>query len=688
ISKAALRDQPILDRYQDTIFRLPLNSRLLILGPPGTGKTTTLIKRLGQKLDPEFLKDSERDLVRRMDEGSEVAHAQSWLMFTPTDLLRQYVKEAFAREGIPAPEQRIRTWADYRHDLARNWFNVLRSGAGGGIYVLKDAAATLAPAAHENPIGWFGDFDRWQKTAWLEAIRQAAGELQADTEPSVAAMAGPSVDVLTGATSDSLDEIVIALSRQSRKIQVRISEMKAYTDSKVKDALTLQVNRNRSFLDELARFMDTLQDAADADDEDSDDSDGEDDEDLVELKTGRGAAMQGYQRCVRAKARAAARKRALKKGSRNSRIADWLDDRGLPPKDLAGVGRSLVQQSRARRLVNPATSYIQGVPRRYRSFRRSRHAESSWYQTTGYAVTDLHPLELDVVLLAMLRNASGLAQRAQVRRDLELPEWSALRRVQATASHQILVDEATDFSPVQLACMTALANPLGQSFFACGDFNQRLTTWGSRSLDDMTWACPGLSHQTITISYRQSSQLNELAKSIVRLGGGDDSSMSLPEGVDNAGVAPVLVEQLASAADTASWLAARIREIESFEKKLPPSIAVLVMSEGDVQPLAEMLSMQLADDNIRAVPCRDGQTMGKENDVRVFDIQHIKGLEFEAVFFVGVDRLASSQPELFDKYLYVGTTRAATYLGMTCHGSLPTALEPLRTMFSKQWMPA
>ena len=687
ITKMGLRDQPILDRYQDTIFRLPLNSRLLILGPPGTGKTTTLIKRLGQKLDPEFLDDGERDLVRRMDESSEVAYAQSWLMFTPTDLLRQYVKEAFNQEGIAAPEQRIRTWTEYRHDLARNRFSVLRSAAGGGIFVLKEAAATLAPAARDRPIDWFGDFDRWQKTAWLDTIRLAAEELHADAESAVAAMAGPSVEALTGATAAGIDEVVVALSRESRTIQARIAEMKAYTDGKVKDALTLQVNRNRAFLDELARFMDTLQDATEADDEEGDDPESEDDEDIVELKTGRAAAMQAYQRCVRAVARAQARKRSLKKTGRNSRIAEWLGDRGLAAKDLAEVGRSLLQQSRARRLVNPATSFIQGVPRRYRSFRRTRQAEASWYLASGYTVTDLHPLELDVILLSMLRNAAGLLRRAQVRRDLELPEWAALRGVQATARHQILVDEATDFSPVQLACMAALANPLGQSFFACGDFNQRLTTWGSRSLDDVTWACPGLSHQTITISYRQSSQLNELAKSIVRLGGGDDSAMALPDGVDNAGVAPVLVEQLASTADTASWLAARIREIEAFVKKLP-SIAVLVMSEGDVQPLAEMLSEQLADNNIRAVPCRDGQTMGKENDVRVFDIQHIKGLEFEAVFFVGVDRLAASQPELFDKYLYVGTTRAATYLGMTCDGTLPTALEPLRAMFAEHWMSA
>lgn len=170
----------------------------------------------------------------------------------------------------------------------------------------------------------------------------------------------------------------------------------------------------------------------------------------------------------------------------------------------------------------------------------------------------------------------------------------------------------------------------------------------------------------------------------MRLGGGDDSAMDLPEGVDNNGVLPVLVEGMSFAADLAAWLAERVREIEAFAKGLP-SIAVLVMSEAEVEPLAEALSECLADNNIKAVPCRDGQTIGNENDIRVFDIQHIKGLEFEAVFFVGIDRLAAEQPELFDKYLYVGTTRAATYLGMSCEKALPTTLDALRPMFAANW---
>jgi DNA polymerase III delta prime subunit len=685
ITKMGLRDQPILDKYQGAIFRMPLSRQLLILGPPGTGKTTTLIRRLGQKLDTTYLDEAERELVRRMEENTEVAHGQSWLMFTPTELLKQYVKEAFAQEGIPAPERRIRTWIDFRHDLARNELSVLRSSAGSGIFVLKDSAVTLALGARDRPTDWFTDFDQWQKHEWLSAIRQAASDLHNHSDESIAAMATKPLELLTKADADGIDEAVVTLSRESRVIQARISDMKAFTDRKVKEALTLQANRNRSFLDELAQFIDTLQDATDSDIDDGEDQDAEEDEDAVEAKTGRAAAMAAYLRCARTQARAQARKRAIKKTSRSGRIAEWLGDRGLPSEDLADVGASLVLQSRARRLVNPATSFIQGIPRRYRGFRRVRQAESSWYAPSGFSVTDLHPLELDIVLLAMLRGAGGLLRRAQVRRDIDQPEWAALRAVRSTIRNQVLVDEATDFSPVQLACMAALANSEARSFFACGDFNQRLTTWGSRTLGDVEWACPGVSSQTISVSYRQSTQLNELAKGIVRLGGGDDSAMLLPEGVDNSGVQPVLVEQLAATGDIVAWLARRIREIEKFVQKMP-SIAVLVMDEAQVQPVAEGLSTELADDNILAVPCRDGQTVGKDNDVRVFDIQHIKGLEFEAVFFVGVDQLAVNEPELFDKYLYVGTTRAATYLGITCDGGLPSILEPLRSMFAGDWM--
>ena len=76
---------------------------------------------------------------------------------------------------------------------------------------------------------------------------------------------------------------------------------------------------------------------------------------------------------------------------------------------------------------------------------------------------------------------------------------------------------------------------------------------------------------------------------------------------------------------------------------------------------------------------------GRDSAVRVFNVEHIKGLEFEAVFFVAIDRLATSYPDLFDKYLYVGATRAATYLGMTCEGELPAGMAELEERFVADW---
>lgn len=89
----------------------------------------------------------------------------------------------------------------------------------------------------------------------------------------------------------------------------------------------------------------------------------------------------------------------------------------------------------------------------------------------------------------------------------------------------------------------------------------------------------------------------------------------------------------------------------------------------------------LAERNIPVAGCKEGKFVGYEREVRVFDVQHIKGLEFEAVFFVGADGLAKRLPDLYHRFVYVGMTRAATYLGVTCEGPLPSGLEPLRPHF-------
>ncbi len=102
--------------------------------------------------------------------------------------------------------------------------------------------------------------------------------------------------------------------------------------------------------------------------------------------------------------------------------------------------------------------------------------------------------------------------------------------------------------------------------------------------------------------------------------------------------------------------------------------------------MANFLDVALSAYNIKCAACPRELVRGNDAEVRVFAVEHIKGLEFEAVFFVGIDRLAERHPDLFEKFLYVGATRAATFLGITSETPrLPDTLAKLQPTFVNRW---
>ncbi len=55
-------------------------------------------------------------------------------------------------------------------------------------------------------------------------------------------------------------------------------------------------------------------------------------------------------------------------------------------------------------------------------------------------------------------------------------------------------------------------------------------------------------------------------------------------------------------------------------------------------------------------------------------------MEFEVVFYVGLDQMADVHKDLVEKYFYVGLSRARSFLGVTCERSVKQLSQNLQAI--------
>lgn len=439
-------------------------------------------------------------------------------------------------------------------------------------------------------------------------------------------------------------------------------------------------NRNRSLAIEFLRLLEKLKDDEDAIEED--------DEDVLEddrprmTSSGRRTAFQAYRSAMQAFARGKIRKRSVPKNTKNGQVIAWLGDNVLDEDEALDIGATLQLLTHMSFIADPVSRYFRAFSQSYRAFRREN--ADGWYFKGETEPTAIGQLELDLLILAYAKTANALISDSRVATNMDDRYWNRLGPVAQELKHQVVVDEATDFSPIQLASMYQLAHPDMRSFFACGDFNQRLTRWGTATEEQLCWSVLEIETRSINVGYRQSRKLSEFSGALLSAMTGGSPEVRPPAFGEHVGVSPALLENAPSMETVSRWVAQRVLEIEKSIETLP-STAVFVIGEEAVTPVATALGECLADHNIVVKPCPNGEVMGRDSDVRVFAIEHIKGLEFEAAFFADIDKLAEREPDIFDKFLYVGATRAATYLGLTCKQTLPTGIQHLRENCTDSW---
>ncbi|HEX9939242.1 MAG TPA: hypothetical protein VGB15_19015 [Longimicrobium sp.] len=175
-AKVELRDRPILDDLQDPIFRLPVDSRMVLTGAAGTGKSTVLIKRLSQKTKGDFLHPDETAGLSGDQLDYLLDPARSWVLFTPNDLLRNYLKEALGREQLSATQETVRTWSDERTRLARDVLRILKVGGSKGAFTRTSGVVfELNDSRRQRLLSGYG---RHCDERYRSALRSAARALE------------------------------------------------------------------------------------------------------------------------------------------------------------------------------------------------------------------------------------------------------------------------------------------------------------------------------------------------------------------------------------------------------------------------------------------------------------------------------------------------------------------------------
>lgn len=682
-------DAIIVNKEQDRIFRAPIDSRFVLLGAPGTGKTTTLVHRLSKWVsvaaaikggNGEGVVDLETERVIR--DAFARGMNDDWVLFVPTELLKTYVRNALDNQGMGKLHRDIQTWDDFSYELGHIHFGLYTRGSRSGGFVRQQSATWLLPRTLRNQAAWFEAFEQHRGRHILEQIRGFARLLSQSDE----------------ATIRELGERISQIAERKTATVISVMGDLLVFEQDLHDIAQDTQKKNREKVLGLARVcnarIDNLQAIwtehckAEKLTKREPEDEAEESEEDVDLDEGSAKPGDVLLTTLRAYVTSVARNRVAKKGRMADRYA--LLQKGLPDRETAEeLGRKILEARAASRLNRVFNSWVGSISQQYRAFRKKNldAEEGGWYSKDGYTSNALCQAELDLLILARLEAYKAAKENKLIYRRYqeEIDQFH-----NCYCKMMVFVDEVTDFSPLQLASMYLLAHPEVRSFFACGDINQRMTDEGLCSIEDIKWAVPVADDSIINLRtvYRQTKVLHYLGQMLLRLNKSavEDRSTSNEE-VEYEGIQPAFCEYCESAEREAHWIAERIAEVFNLCNGDLPTIAIFVPEKKIVEEFADLLeqSPAIQRNSLRVKACPDGAAIAPDIQIGVYPVDKIKGLEFEAVFFSDVDVLHDSHPGQFAQYLYVGATRAVQFFGMTSKEGFPLVLSDIRELFGQDW---
>lgn len=701
--QASLRMKPLLDAQQERIKRSGLynNTTVIIDGGPGTGKTTSLIQRIKYFTDPEVIDSNLPGLKADIKREILDRNNPSWLFLSPSPLLKDYLKESMSQEGLRSNNDTVQVWNDHRSVLVKTYglINAERANAFKAYRKDLDKAFFL-----QDGKGIKAYIDRFERHL-VQSIRKLFKPAESFKRENF--LYTPEVKEVQRILADSNPKSLMGMVALLEALRAGPGQRLAADGKEFNEALratTLRVQmlstqeeERKELLYDLIRASLVTQEPEE-EDEDLGEEEGQNEEDLEDDVHSEAALTKrlngNIQGIVRKLSSQSIGQRAKLTSRQEELMALLIGTDEIEAAQLKYIGEVLMFRNVFGRILRGTGSLLlTRLPAYYRSFRKSLHEQpipgvvsisilKSIVEKEGNE--RLHPDEQSF-LIGFINN---FLKRLH---DKKKSVYNGLNHgfkeaYEENAKRVIAVDEASDFTLTDVYAIESLLRPEYASLTLCGDIMQRITSTGIREWKDVNVILEKVEENNLEISYRQSPTLLRIAKDIYERTT-DTVSQYRPfmKPVDNEPRGLLLTSE--DEDDKVEWIADRIMEICKSMDGMVPSIAIFLPTGSDIRVFADSLGGTdvLADHDIHVMACQDGQSLGDERTVRVFDIKHIKGLEFEAAFFHNIDGTLGSNysSDMLLRNLYVGLSRATFYSAITTKRALPEELAFLGEHFEE-----
>lgn len=674
---AELRSQPILDPWQEEIKRSNLYDKTIAIdGGPGTGKTTSLVQRIRFLTDIVAINEYLPNLSE--DKKQMIVNNTSWIFFSPSELLKLFLKNNMTSEGLNANDSNVYVWDTYKTKLMKDYKIFNTETQNPFLNLKKFDSENILPIDSKKLKNIIKSFDDFYLNYQKEKIEKLidlniSGFFWKDKGESIQRYLQKQERIngfdsliriyynLKQTYSESVKEIVTNfttdLNKQTAKAELELKNNNLNTYEKFIELIQDWINNSKIVDDDLEEDFEIETE----------------EENVINVELKAFNTLKSY-----------IRKKGLlifDKGTKltpKEKEIDSLFDSVLNFDDLNinFIGQSAFFIKYFERSIKGLVSnLISDIPSLYKAFRRDelKKQTNKWdFKILKYIVEEdseknkrLHPNEK--AFLVLFINNFVKAIHKNYKREYNSIKHPYLDGFINNSKNVIGIDEATDFHIIDLLAIQSLANPEISSVTYSGDLMQRLTEGGIRDWNELKIFIKDFEVKNLQISYRQSPTLLEIAESIYQKATGKKSEYVSFMDKDESEPKPLLYVN-EDEDEIQEWISKRIIEIYNSYGGFIPSIAIFLSNESELDSFSRKLGNLdcLSDLDIKVLACNNGQILGDKNTVRVFSIDYIKGLEFEAVFFHKIeDVLKNGNKELVLKNLYVGLSRASFYLGVT-----------------------